>query len=1368
MEWSTLTLICMQFPSELYEGTQLPSVLVPSAGERLGGLSGNRYEIQALLGSGGMGRVYRALDRELQRTVALKFLLPHLARPRAEQLSLLREEARLIARLDHENIVRLHDVAEWETQAWEDGGFHRVRVPFLVMEHLEGRSLRAALRLGGLDLQRKLELMTDVAAGLMHAHERHLIHSDLKPGNVFVLDGGSAKLLDFGLAHLMAGGSEAWLAGAGTPAYMSPEQWQRRPPDPRDDIWAAGILLFELLTDQHPFPELSGEALRARITSTEPVPSVREHRQDLPEELARLVAAALARNPEERIPNGAELLKRLWEVREHLGLRRRNPLAGVAERRQVTFLSCRLAVTADAGEPDSEDAGELETAFHRGCSTLLQQHGALVMACVGDQVLACFGYPSAREDASAEALRAGLHLLEAIPRELAGERAGGVVLRVGIHTDLVAVDDTTSGFHGAPSIQGKAPLIANWLAAEAAPHSVLVSDRTHVLVRGRFETRPAGQRTFVGLSGSSTLDTYQLLRELSGVSRFDRVLVLGELTPLVGRERELAQLTATWSEAVRGRGSCILLRGEAGVGKSRLVQELHDRAAPEACPCVSCQCWPQFKGTAFYPLTAWLQHFLGLSPEDPPERKLHLLEEPLGPMGLTSEHAHALASLLSVPLPKGAPFLQLTPERQRERSMAALVALLRGMARQHPLGFVLEDVHWADESTLQFLGLLLEHLEDTRLCVLLTARPEFRHGWARHPRFQELEIAPLSAESTAAMIQQVARGKALPEELGGQLVARTDGIPLFIEEMTRLALQRGDPGRPSVGAAQAPIPTTLQELLVARLDQLPPRAKTLAQLASTLGRELSYEMLRAISLSSEKELLEQLEQLEQAGLLFRHGEPPYAVMYTFKHALIQAAAYQSLLRRTQKRYHARITQKLSEQFPELAEEQPELLAHHSSLAGLSEQAAAQWRSAGERARAKSALSEATGHFTRAIEQLALLPPSRERDQQEFALQVELAETLIATTGFTSKRVLDAYTRAYNLCEPSGTIPMPVLWGLTTVAVLRGDKKDIDRLVPHLERLIETSEDPLVLIAAHCELATVSFRQGQLVSCRQHGGKAKVLARQHGLLHPTALRTGHYPGYVTESLLYSLLYLAYSEVLLGNADQGRREYEEVLALAEATHSPYDIARVLMFGTVIVDETSEPAAVRAVAGRAISLAREHKFPTILAMCDCIDGCAAVSLGEPHAGLAQIHEGLALIRSMSAMALYPRTLEFFARACLITGRTAEGLAATSEALEMTETRLTPHAIPELRRLEGELLLRQGNAASARIALRKALETARKSGAKLHELRAAVSLARLMRRDGEVREARALVAEIYGRFTEGFDVADCKAARRFLAELS
>jgi len=1358
----------MQLPPEILEDTEGPSTPVPSLGERLGSLNGRRYEILDLIGGGGMGRVFRAQDHELQRTVALKFLLPRLQLSKAEGISLLREEAKAIARLDHENIVRIYDVAEWQTQAWKDGGLRLVQVPFLVMEYLEGKSLQAALREGGFDLRRTLELMTDVAAGLKHAHERHLIHRDLKPGNVFILENGKAKILDFGLAQLMAGGSAAWwMAGAGTPAYMSPEQWRRQPPDMRDDIWAAGILLFEMLTKQHPFPHTDRDELRARITSSEPMPSVREHLPDLPAEVEQLVASALARHPADRIPNGAELLNRLWQVREHLGLRRPSPLARVAERRQVTFLSCRLARTGGAEELDSEDPGELEAAFHRACSTLIYQHGGAVTACVGDQVLAYFGYPSAREDASAEAVRAGLHLLEALPGELARQRVQGIVIRVGIHTDLVAVDDSTLGFHGAPSIQGKAPLIATWLAAEAAPHSMLVSDRTQVLVRGRFETRPAGQRTFVGLSGSATLGTYQLLRERKGASRFDRVLVLGELTPLVGRKRELEQLGATWSEVVRGRGACILLRGEAGVGKSRLVQELHDRADPETCPCVTCQCWPQFKGSAFYPLTEWLQHFLALPPEDPPERKLHLLEERLGQLGLRPEHAPALASLLSVRLPKGAPFLQLASEQQRERSMAALQAFLRGMARQKPFGFIVEDVHWADQSTLQFLGLLLEHLEDTPICVLLTARPEFEHDWARHPRFQELEIAPLSPECTAAMIQQVARGRALPEELGDQLAAKTDGLPLFIEELTQMALQQGAPSREPVGAAQTPIPTTLQELLVARLDQLSPQAKALAQLAATLGREVSYEMLRAISLSSEKELLDQLEQLEQAGLLFRHGEPPYSVMYTFKHALIQAAAYQSLVRRTQKRYHARITQVLCEQFPELAEEQPELLAHHSTLAGLVEQAVSQWRSAGQRAKAKSALSEATSHFTRAIEQLTLLPPSRERDQQELALQVELGETLIATTGFASTKVLESYTRAYQLCAPSGAVPMPVLWGLATVAALRGDKQGIDRLMPHLQRLIETSEDPLILIAAHGLFGTLSFRRGPLTACRQHGRQAKVLAERHGLLTPTALQTGSLPGYVSESLLFSLLYLAYSEVLLGNADRGRQEYAEVLARAEATHSPYDMARVLMFGAVIVDDTSEPEAVRAVTGRAIALAREHKFPTVLAMCSCIDGCAAVSQGDTQAGLAKIQEGLALIRSMSAMALYPRTLEFFARACLLTGRLAEGLAATRDGLEMTGTLLTPHAIPELRRLEGELLLRQGKEASARIALKQALETAREAGAKLHELRAAVSLARLMRRAGEVDEACALVAEICGRFTEGFDTVDYKAARQFLAEV-
>jgi class 3 adenylate cyclase len=941
----------------------------PHPGERLGGREGRRFEILETLGAGAMGQVFRARDAELQREVALKFLLP---REGLTEVALV--EARAIARLDHENIVRIFDVGEW---SGEPGA---PRLPFLVMEYLEGESLAALLARERPGLRRALKILEAIATGLAHAHERHLIHRDLKPSNVFLTRQGRVKLLDFGLAHLLASAARApSLPPAGTPAYMAPEQWRGEAQDERTDVWAVGVMLYELLMGRLPYEGGALEQLRAQVTSAEPIPPVRSHRPELPQELEAFLAMALAKDPARRFRTARELQEELRELEARLGFVREAPRASAPQRRQVTLMACQLTGLAGLGEPlDAEELGELEGAFHQGCEEVIRQQGGAVALYMGGELLACFGHLQAREDDSERAVRAGLHLSRGF-QEILRQRVprlaqAGLAVRAGIQTDLMTLDARAPDLRGrALALPGDAPRVAAWLAKQAGPGEVLLGDMTWRLVRGAFKAEPLGPRAFEGLSGAVSLGVHRVLRERRAAVRFDRALVAGGLTPLVGRERELRWLLGLWEQARRGEGGYVLVQGEAGIGKSRLIRELVQRVSPESFSWLEFQCRSQFGAQAFHPVIEVLRRMFRFAPEWTPAQHLQELEERLGVLGLSRVQAHLMGQLLSLPLPEDSPVHLLTPERQKEETFEAMVALLLLVSRARPVLITTEDLHWADSTKLEFLEVVLERIAGARILCVFSARPEFQPTWPRRPWFHALQLERLPAGSAGDMVKEVAQGRALSEGALQQLVRRTDGIPLFIEELTRMVLEGG--------ALPRSVPATLHELLLARLDMLPSRQKSLAQLCAALGREFSEALLVALEGHEEAALRRGLAGLMEAGLL-QAQEEAAEPGYRFRHALFQEVAYQSLCRGTRRQYHLRIARVLAEHFPEVERTQPEVLAHHRTEAGEVEQAISLWVRAGVLATQRMANREAVSHFSQARRLLFSLPETSRRGHDE--------------------------------------------------------------------------------------------------------------------------------------------------------------------------------------------------------------------------------------------------------------------------------------------------------------------------------------------------------------------------------------------------
>jgi class 3 adenylate cyclase/tetratricopeptide (TPR) repeat protein len=1285
-----------------------------------------------------MGQVFRARDERLHREVALKFLL---SRPGLSEEAL--REARAVARLDHENIVRIFDVSEWSEPP------QGPRVPFLVMECLEGESLSALLKRGRLDARRALEILDAVTVGLAHAHERGLVHRDLKPGNVFLTREGKVKLLDFGLSHLLAASAPPapHLPTAGTPGYMAPEQWRGEPQDVRTDVWAAGVVLYELLTGKLPYVEATLSELRARVLSEEPVPSVRVRDPEVPPEVEALLATALAKEPARRFPTARELWREARELRARLarpGVEVSGPVS--QQRRQLVLLACQLTDFAGlARRLDAEDLGELEAAFHQSCVEIVQCHGGSVSLYMGGEVFACFGYPQVREDDAERAVRAALHLTRQLPenlqRRLSHLSLSGSGTRVGLHTDRVVLDGR--------ALRGEAPMVVSWLASQAGPGEVLVGETTWKQVRGAFETKDLGARDFQGLARPANPHVYRVLRERTGRVRFERTLVEGGLTPLVGREHELRRLLELWDGAREGQGAFLLLRGEAGIGKSRLIQELREWVPPETVTRLRLQCWPRLCASAPHPAVEVLQRLLRFSPEGSPQRHLEELEAQLHTLGLSEEYAQLLGLLLGLPVPEGAPMYRLTIERRREKIHEALADLLLGMARRRPVLLAVEDLHWADSSWLEFLGVLLDRIEEAPLLVVLSARPEFQPAWPSRPWLHRLPVERLPAELAATLVKEAARGAPLPEETVRELVGKTDGIPLFIEEMTRVVLEGGE---------VASIPVTLHELLLARLDLLPSRRKELAQLGAVVGREFSLALLAAVTEGEAADLRRELAGLVEAGLLQEwegEGEPGYQ----FRHALFQEAAHQSLSRGERRQHHRRIAQVLVALFPEAVEARPEVLAHHHTEAGEPALAIPYWGRAGQLAFRRMAVPEVVSYLTRALDLLRGLPETRRPPGAELEMLTSLSFSQALLRGFESPEVARTYVRIWELLRREGEIRPQLhecFWSIFSYHKTRAEFLRCHELAELLVHEGERQGSPKLLAAGYWMMALDFMFWGRMRSAREYCERALAV-------EPSSLKQHEDPSWI-ESRTHASIIRSVS----GRLEEARENGGEAQALARRLGDPFVLWLVLTFADIACMFRREVQEALRLADEIIANSSERNYWQWPAWPRIIRGWALAELGQPREGLVLARQEASRWRALGLQGGRTYSLGVLAGIHLKLGQVREGLTVVREALELMQATGERGFEVELRRLCGELLRAGGSETEGRQELFHAIAVAREQGTLLYELRATVSLGRLLRDTGHSEEARKLLARILARFDESVDSVDLSEARALLEQLS
>jgi predicted ATPase/class 3 adenylate cyclase/DNA-binding winged helix-turn-helix (wHTH) protein len=1057
-------------------------------------------------------------------------------------------------------------------------------------------------------------------------------------------------------------------------------------------------------------------------------------------------------------------------VRHHTPRLDMRPLVG-AERRQLTVLHAALDDTfLRTSQRDPEALLEILRAFQTACVTVIERFGGHLAQALPEGLMVYFGYPQAHDDDAHRAVRAGLHIVDALctnPPPALQINGGRPAVRIGIHTGLVVVGELGAGAGQPAFAVGETPGVAAHLQALAHADSVVISAATAQLVAGYFTWQMLGEHFLPG--GTIPLALYRVLRKAPVQTRLEVEAPRG-LTPFVGRQAELTVLRERWAQVQEGMGQLVVLSGEAGIGKSRLMQVLKTHLVGEPHMLMECRSSPYYQHTAFYPMVDLLERICQFQRDDALEAKLTKLEQTLSQYRLpTGESVRVCGALLSLPLPEERyPPLPWTPQQQRQKTLETLLAILVGLGMHRPVVLILEDVHWTDASTLELLGLLVDHIPTARLLVMLVCRPAFQPAWGSRSYLTRVTLARLSQQQTEQMVTQVTCGKPLPVEVVQQIVAKADGVPLFIEELTKTLLESGHlketPARYELikPLHAVEIPATLQDSLMARLDRLG-ATKEVAQLGATIGRRFSYELLQAVASVDEVTLQGELGQLVAAELIYQQGLPPQA-HYRFKHALVRDTAYASLLKRTRQQVHERIAQVLEARFPEMVESQPEVMAHHYTEANLTACAVEHWYKAGQQASARLAYVEATRHLRKGLELLKTLPETPERAQQELDVLMAFAPVLHNTEGQAAPEVGAIYSRAYALCQQVAETPQifPILRGLWNYYLVRAELQTARKLGQQFFRLAQRHSDPISHLWGHNILGLISFYTGAGVQAQEHFEQGIDL---YEVLEHRSLAS----VYGQDSRVVCLSFAAFCQWIRGYPDQALQRIHQALTLAQEVAHPFSLARVLVWVARVHQFRREPHATQKWAEAALAFCREQGFPFWLAAGTMLQGWAQVEQQPGVEAIEQIHQGMDAWRATGAKLWVPYHLALLTEAYLQTGQVEAGLNVCAEALILVDQTGECWWEAELHRLKGELLLQPTipDQPQAETCLQQALNLARQQQAKALELRAATSLSRLWQRQGRQDEARQLLAPIYGWFTEGFDTADLLEAKALLETL-
>ncbi len=1039
-----------------------------------------------------------------------------------------------------------------------------------------------------------------------------------------------------------------------------------------------------------------------------------------------------------------------------------------AERRQLTVMFCDLVGSTALSEGlDPEDLRTVIADFQAACTQSIEGYAGYVARFMGDGLLVYFGYPQAHEDDAECAVRAGLAVVEAVGG-ISSPTKEALRVRVGIATGLVVAGDIIgAGASEERAVLGDTPNLAARLQGLAEPDSVVIADATLRLVEGLFVCDDLGPHSVKGIS--QLVSAYRVRGESDAPSRFEASAVRG-VTPLVGRVPEIGLLLDRWQRTRDGEGQVVLFSGEAGIGKSRILRGFQERLEGELRNRVLYFCSPYHRNSALYPVIDQLARAVRLKQDDEPEQKLDKLEATLAYLGLPKEiTAPVLAHVLSLPVEGRYPPLPLDPQELRRASLDAMVTIIEAMAERHPVLMIVEDAHWIDPSTLELLNLYVEGIRSIPVLLVMTFRPEFEAPWSDYAHVTALALSRLSRRECVDMIARVTSEKPLPEEVIDHIVTKTDGVPLFVEELTKTVIESGlleeSDDRYLLSRPLPPlaIPASLQDSLMARLDHLAP-AKKVAQLAATLGRVFSRDLLAAVSPLEEAALEDALSLLVDAGLIYRRGFGPEA-SYEFKHALVQDAAYQSLLKSTRLQYHQRIADVLEQHFPKIAEVEPEILAHHCTEAQNIDKAVDYWHRAGTHAIEILANLEAVAHLTRALELLEAQPENDERARRELGLRVSLGVPLTSTKGPGAPDVYESYSRARTICQRFGDASQAFLlsWGLWRCCQATGRMREARDLGDELLSLAQQHGDPEWILEAHHVQWTTLTKLGEPAACWEQAKQGIALYEPEKHHVHVFSYTDHDPGVCSRGVGGMSLWS------IGYPDQARTRILEAMELADKLEHPSSQALARIFSSYVFLLRGEYDVARDCLDAASARSTEQGFAHYLLTAKILRGWLLARGGGATEGLELIREGVESDRARGTGATDAYFLMLLAGAYGRVGKPAMGLEVLGQALAEVEETGARMFEPEMLRMRGELLLRGNGEESleAEVCFANALDIARRQQAKSLELRAATSLARLWQGQRKHAEARELLEPVYDWFTEGFDTPDLIEAKELLNTL-
>jgi class 3 adenylate cyclase/predicted ATPase/predicted transcriptional regulator len=1032
-----------------------------------------------------------------------------------------------------------------------------------------------------------------------------------------------------------------------------------------------------------------------------------------------------------------------------------------AERRQVTVMFCDLvASTALSTELDAEDYRDLIRAYQNTCASAVARFDGFVAKLMGDGLLIYFGWPRAHEDDAERAVSAGLGILKAV-QSMTAVKGRPPAVRIGIATGRVVVGDIVGeGASQEAAIVGEAPNLAARLQAIAEPNTIVIAEATYALADGLFECTSLGARTFKGFETPLAVWRVDAPRPIE--SRFEATRTRS-LTPFIGRDEEIAILERRWQRAWRGEGQVVLLSGEAGIGKSRIVSAFRERVGAQSHTWLRYQCSPYYTNSALYPIVEQLALAARIETGDDPARKLAKLEALLALSLRPTAAVPLIAPLLSIPLGDQYAPVTVSPQLKKQLTLAALVDQLVGLAEQRPVLFHFEDAHWIDPTSRELLDLLIARTANLAALVIISFRPQFSPPWTGEPHVTLVSLSRLEARTCADLTRRIAAAALLPPSAVDEIVMRADGVPLFVEEITKAVLEAvtAEAGLADARSRLA-IPASIEASLMARLDHLGP-VKEVAQIAAVIGRSFAHDLLAAVVDRDEASLETALDRLVSTGLIYQRTAAG-GVGYEFKHTLVRDAAYQSLLKGRRQQLHARIAGVLETQLAEAVE--PELLAYHLTEAGVTEQAVDYWLKAGQRAMLRSAHIEAENHLRRGLELLAPLPQTASRLRREIALQNALGVCLMPTRGFGNPEVAAAFARGAELAE-RGDDARGLFVSLRGRGQyhfgsgdLRTGRDDTQRVMALAERM----GDQDCLIEAHHLCWSVFCHTGEFAAAQRHVEEGIARYQRERDHHLTYTYSGHDPG--TCSRGYGALILAQ----LGYAARAQALANDALALAEALAHPFSMAITLVVVGFLNVMWRQTDAIHAVGERLIAYASEMGLRPMVPFGKFIKGEALTHQGEIVEGIAQMRESLAELRAVGYLITMPPMIASLADAVRRSGKTDEGLAAVEEGLQMVDAGGERFVLPEIHRVKGRLLLDRSAADrdAAAAAYRQAIAIARDQEARLLELRAATSLARLWGENGKRDAARELLAPTYQWFTEGFDKPDLRDAKALLDELA